>query len=403
MSERPPAIHRTLWVERWVFFAICTAVVVELLATSSSELFTAPLRLVARWAIVLAVLAFAVPLVFAVEFWWSLVLHARRNYAPDVARKLIRVESAVIGICVAVYATAVFLLLRWLWRVLERWSHSLSVTLPPRAGVGWVGTIGLIAVVVFLALWVAGTGYLTLSTYARSVRILGVRRALRGVAMMLLLRARQPRRAFFQQVPVIADMLPLSIGVVAYAFIPSAPFAAAIGLLIPMAHASVSLSYIRPPTWLFLGASEYEGFAAFRKLRLAWDVTAVTLLDHTNDDGRAFYDAERSHWSRFPLLPKGLFYNPTVPRVWSLRTRPHLWGHTVVLLIDYVTRVVVDVRHMSDYVREELVWLAEPGRIEKSWFIVGDGGLTPELAALIPSAAHARALTEEALAKVEGP
>lgn len=397
--EWHPAIKALGWVSDWTLSAFCAAVVVEFLATTRSGLFAVPMRLVARGGVALAVVIASVPLLFGGELWWKLVQHARREYERSIARRIIRFASSVIAVVAGLYAAVVFWLLRRLWRVLEPWSERFgTVSIGPRKA-GWMIFLLLVVVSAFLAILAALDVYATVRNYVHCLRVLGTRRVIRGIAVMILLRARQPRRDFFMQAPLVSDVRLLAIAVVAYAFIPSASFAVAVASLIVLIDAATSLDRIRPPTWLFLGSSHFDAFAAFYNLRRSWGVTAVTLLDRTGDEGFSFYDAERAHGS----LPKGLLYDPTVPRVWSLRTRPDMWEHTVLLLIDYVARVVVDVREMSEYVREELRWLAEPGRIEKAWFIANDDGLVPELAAMIPPSAHRRVVTEEVLTRIAAP
>lgn len=47
-----------------------------------------------------------------------------------------------------------------------------------------------------------------------------------------------------------------------------------------------------------------------------------------------------------------------------------MWQHTVLVLMDFVPLIVVDVRGDSDVVRDELGWLAQPGRVEKEENVV---------------------------------
>lgn len=47
-----------------------------------------------------------------------------------------------------------------------------------------------------------------------------------------------------------------------------------------------------------------------------------------------------------------------------------MWQHTVLVLMDFVPLIVVDVRGDSDIVRDELGWLAQPGRVEKEENVV---------------------------------
>jgi len=160
----------------------------------------------------------------------------------------------------------------------------------------------------------------------------------------------------------------------------------------------MSLDKVRPPTWVFLGTSEYEAFWVFNDLRHNWGLTALCLLDREGEEGFKFYQAERDLWAREERTPIGLFYDPTQPRIWNVRTRPDMWEHTVLLLIDYVPRVVVDLRRPSDYVLEEVKWLIEPSRIGKTLFLYDERtGLLSEYADVIPEAARDRVLTGQEL------
>jgi len=86
-------------------------------------------------------------------------------------------------------------------------------------------------------------------------------------------------------------------------------------------------------------------------------------------------------------MPLGLFHDPTVPRVWSLRTRPNLWAATVLLLIDYAPVVVVDLRYPSQAVWHEAQALAQRALLGKTWFLIRDDGPHPTFAdALRPEA-----------------
>ena len=214
---------------------------------------------------------------------------------------------------------------------------------------------------------------------------------------MVLLRLRQPRRDFFKMTPLIGDVFPLAFCVVLYEVLPVSPFTGLLVMTLVVAQISMSLDRIRPPTWLYLGTSEYESFWVFDDLRHNWERTAVCLLDRSGKEGYKFYQAEREKWSRNSWLPTSLFYDPMQPRVWSIRTRPDLWWHTVVLLTDFVPVIVVDLRRASDFVLDEVRWLADPSRIGKALFLAGDEGLLPMYDEAIPASARDRVLTGEAL------
>lgn len=409
MDEKPerlewhPAIRALGWVLGWGVSAFCAGAVSEFLAKKRSEISWS--GTMARGVVAVGAVGLAAPVVLACETWWRIVARARREYDGAIAKQFILIASSAAGLGLALYTPLAVWLLRRAWRRTEPWSRSLGgEDSEPREKPGWKMTLALIAGSAFLARFTVRVVYYSVRNYAACARVLGRRRVLRGMAMMLLLRLRQPRRDFFIMTPVIGDMRQLALAVLAYAVIPSRALAAAIGSMMALVDIAITLDRIRPPTWLFLGASDFDSFAAFYNLRHhAWGVTAVTLLDRTSDQGRSFYEAERTVWSRTGWNPKGLFYDPTIPRIWSLRTRPQLWDHSVVLLIDYVPRVVVDVRRVSEYVQHEILYLVESDQIDKAWFIAGEDGLTPALAELIPPSAHARVMTAEALIRIEGP
>jgi hypothetical protein len=288
--------------------------------------------------------------------------------------------SFVIGLAVLVAALV----------IPRRWVTYLEP--PPRRG--WVMIIVLLAAAAFVARWAIRFSYYAVRNYGACVRKLGARHTLRGVGMMLLLRVRQPRREFFKMVPLVSDMFVLAICVVLYELVPIAGFAVALALLLAAMQIAMSIDHIRPPTWLFLATSDYEAFWVFDDLRHNWGLTAVCLLDRGTEQGTKFYLAERQMWERERGMPAGALYDPGQPRVWNIRTRDHLWEPTVLRLIDYVPRIVVDLRQPSPYVLEEVRWLMEPSRLEKTLFLYDEReGLLPEYAAAIPDAARERVLT----------
>ena len=287
--------------------------------------------------------------------------------------------SLVIGL--AVIVAALVTPGRWI-----TYDHS------PRGGIGII--LVLLAATAFIARWAVRFGYYAVRNYGECVRKLGARHTLRGVGMMLLLRVRQPRREFFKMVPIVSDVFMFGLCVFLYELVPVAGFAVALALLLAAMQIAMSVDHIRPPTWLFLATSDYEAFWVFDDLRHNWGRTAVCLLDRGTEQGTKFYQAERETWERERGASAGAFYDPTQPRVWNIRTRHHLWESTVLRLIDYVPRVVVDLRQPSAYVLEEVQWLMEPARLAKTLFLYDDeAGLLPEYAAAIPESARDRVLT----------
>jgi hypothetical protein len=365
-------------------------------ATRRLELIEQPSRTVARAGTGLLALGLAVPLRIPLGLWWTLVQHARRNYERTVAGPLILVYSIVIGLVVSLYTALGLWLLRLTWRTLDGWSLKMSSpTLPPSRS-GWIAALVLAGVTV----WVAWRFVLpmvvgTVQNYATSIRGLGIGRFLRGIPRLILLRICQPGRDFLLLTPGIAEMWLFALSACFAAAIPIPFVAIALSSTVATFATMSMLDKLRPPTLLFLGASEDDSFRAFVLLKDIWGPVAVTFLNRENDAGRRLYDIQRAVWERQGRIPRGVFYDPTIPRVWSLRTRPSLWAHSVRLLINYVPVIVIDVRQPSDYVRAEVEWLADPTKVAKTWFLVAGNTPDPMFSGLIPPGA--RLITEEAL------
>jgi hypothetical protein len=248
----------------------------------------------------------------------------------------------------------------------------------------WMYWLGLTGVTILLAYFVVLYAVNTSRNYKRSLRGLGVRRFLRGLPLMILLRLRQPRRDFFVNTPVIGELPIYAVAAGLAAVIPIPFFAVALPSLLAAAVAIVMLDRLRPPTLLFLGASEFDAFRVFYNLQQVWGPTAVTLLDRENEGGRQLYELQRAEWSRENGMPRGLFHDPTIPRVWSLRTRPNLWARTVLQLIDYAPVVVADLRYPSEAVWHEVRALAQQELLGKTWFLIHDDGPHPAFADALP-------------------
>ena len=349
----------------------------------------------ARTGTGLAAVALSTPLLLALEVWWAGVQSARRGYTPGAARKIIIVESSASLLVTGLYSAFAMWLLRLTWRTLDRRSLKTPPEKWERAKADWkialLLTAGSVVAARYLVFFLRGT----IRNYQTSLRGLGLRRFLRGVPLMILLRLRQPRRDFFIHTPVIGELWIFAICAAMAAAIPIPFFAAALPSMIASIAALTMLDKLRPPTQFFLGASEFESFRVFHNLRLNWGPTAFTMLDRENEGHQAFYNLQREHWSRDSLVPAGLFYDPTVPRVWSLRTRPDMWEPSVLQLMDYAPVVVVDVRFPSEYVWHEVRALAERELTGKTWFLIGDDGPHPAFAGALPP--DARLATEEQL------
>jgi hypothetical protein len=381
------------WLIDWTIVVVSAAIVREVF-TSKRELPAHPTRIGARAAVAGAALPLAVPLWMAAELWWGGVQHARREYDRDTARSIIRFETAIIGAIAALYTLLPAWLLRRLWRNLSRRAAKIDPVDFERPKVHPAWGLPLLAACAAVA-WFAGRSvYATIRNYRTCVRELGAGHTLRGVAMMTLLRFRQPRYEFFKITPVIADMFPLAICVVLYEIVPIRAFAAPLALLAASAEVAMSLDRVRPPTWFYLGTSEYEAFWVFDDLRHNWDLTALCLLDRGGEAGWKFYLAEQERWEKEGRGYARAFFNPRAPRIWNVRTRPDMWEHTVLLLIDYAPLIVIDLRQPSPNVLQEVRWLTEPSRISKTLFLYDEReGLLPEYAAIIPESARDRVLT----------
>jgi hypothetical protein len=124
------------------------------------------------------------------------------------------------------------------------------------------------------------------------MRILGFWRTIRGVLLMSFLRL--PRKDFFQQSPVFSWLLPLALCVLLHVVIEQP----VLRWLIPAVLVQFLLPYwldmIVPPTWIFLGKSNFDSFVAFERMRRQWRQHGLTLLDRVGQEGTEFYSAWRT-------------------------------------------------------------------------------------------------------------
>jgi len=382
------------WLIDWAVVVVSAAIVREVF-TSKRDLPAHPARIGARAAVAGAAMVAAIPLEMAAEFWFQGLQHARREYDRDFGKKYVQFLTVLLLAATGLYTLLPAWLLRRLWRSLARRAAKidpLDIGERPKVHAAW--GLPLLAACAAIA-WFAGLMvYVTIRNYRTCVRELGVRHTLRGMAMMILLRLRQPRHEFFRITPVVSDMFPLAICVFLYEIVPIRGFAAPLALLAASVQIATSLDRVRPPTWFYLGASDYEAFWVFDDLRRNWDVTALCLLDRGGEEGWKFYLAEQERWQKEGRGYARAFFNPRAPRIWNVRTRPDMWEHTVLLLIDYTPLIVVDLRRPSPYLLQEVKWLTEPSRIGKTLFLYDEReGLLPEYAAVIPESARDRVLT----------
>ena len=385
-----PWIRGLAWVCGWWVVAISTATVWEFAATGDLRLHST----LARGAWILLAIGLFIPVLFTCDLWWKRRTHVIRNYERRMAVTMIAVETLV----VAAFLMPYFWLLNWVpdraWLPLHEWgiARDLSKRLAQRPQPSWIVWVALPVAVIMVWTNFSMIRHATIN-YTNALQLLGFKRTVVGVLLMSFLRLRQPRRDFFFQAPIISWIPWLAMCVILHVVIPTP----VLNWLVPAAllcwTVPIALDMIVPPTWLFLGKSDFASFAAFDTMRRCWRQHGLTLLNRVGAEGFHFYVAQRRsrRWS-------SLFFDPAAPRVWSLRTRGEMWQHTVLLLMDYALVVVVDMRGDSDIVRDELCWLAMPSRAEKAWYLVSDDGhgavLVPEH---VDISNRSRLVTEEML------
>lgn len=329
---------------------------------------------IARGAWILLAVSFLTGVIITLEIWSAMLKHAYQNYERRLAIQLGVAETIVLTALMVPYLLLAKWVLGFTWQFAFKWAQILDTT-----DSGWfVGNLWptwfwfiLCSFVSIPLAWALRAAMPQVrENYANAFRLLGAKRVFIGLLLMTVLRLRLPRKELFQQSPVISWMPWLALGVILYLMIPLPVFKWVIPIMLVCLSVTIGLDMIAPPTWLFLGTSQFSSFAAFSTLRDSWRQHGLTLLDRAGSEGADFYFVQmqsRRVNAMFPL-------NPTAPRVWCLRTRPEMWESSVLLLMDYVLVVVVDVRGESQIVRQEIDWLAKPERIGKTWFLVADDG-----------------------------
>ena len=367
-----PGIRALDWVLRWSLVALYSAIVWEFLTLHTVNLFSRPERTGALAGSILAGFGIFLALECIFELWWTLTRYMRDQYPRTFATRANLVVSSIF----VVLAVPILWCSKWaldiIWRFLHVWANRVPAQVRVSTGapaLGWPAIL-LLATASIGCSWMFVQGIApTAKKYRTSLRCLGVRRMLKGTLYMTLFRLRQPRRDFFVQAPVISDMLWWALCAGLHVGLTGTVFA----WVLPIPLFGVSLQYAlakaAPPVWLYLGASEFDSFRVFHTLRHEWFwFNGVTLLNRENEAGQATYYIETKHtFEAHPSL--SVLRNPHASRLWSLRTRPTLWQQTVTALIDLVRVVVIDVRTGSEPVRYELNWLAEPGRVGKTWLL----------------------------------
>jgi hypothetical protein len=342
-----PWIRALAWIDGWGVFSASAAILWEYADTGSLRFG----HTIARTGLILLAIALLTVAVFLIDMWSAFWMHAFHNYERRVAAQIFTVESLFILALLGPYLWFCAWALRQAWPPLRGWSAAIDLGITGGGPIipVWLVWGVLLPVCSWLA-WAAYSGWRqTADCYAKAIRMLGFKRTVHGVLLMSIVRLRLPRRDLFLQSPIFSWAPILALCVFLHVEIEQT----ALRWLIPGSllcfFLPMWLTIIAPPAWLFLGKSDFQSFAAFYTMRGTWRQHGLTLLDRIGKEGTLFYDAWRQS-IRQPLI----FFDPSAPRVWSLRTRPQLWEHTVLLLMDFVLVVVVDLRGDSGILREEL-------------------------------------------------
>jgi len=361
-----PWIRALGWLSLCFFSSWCAAVIWEVAA--GAELQAGPVLARAAWIWLALLLCSGLLVVF--DIWTGVLGHGYSNYHGGFVVVVCASATVVFLAVAAAYLWVVSWPLEFVWPWLQRMGASLP---QPHSGdsshlplwLTWLLLAG--ASLLALRFVVAGARH-TAEQLVDGFRLLGFWRALRGAMLMFLLRHRLPARDLFMMSPVLSPIPFIALSAWLYSAIEIPVFKWALPLLVLLYAALHMVDMLVPPLWLYLGLSNFESFASFYRLRGTWRKNGLTLLNRVGWDGVKFYAA----WRR--TLPTGsMFYDPSAPRVWSLRTRDDMWETTVLNLMDYVPVVVVDVRGESDIVREELEWLQHGDRRRKAWYLVANG------------------------------
>jgi len=218
------------------------------------------------------------------------------------------------------------------------------------------------------------------SHYEAAFRLYRFWGSLKGMLIMVLMRAKAPRKEFFALTPVVNNAIYFVLAIGIYMLIPIQGVNLFVAMLVVAWSVIYSLDLITPPAWLFLGASSYESAFVFHDLRKMWlPRLGVTLLDRDNAAWSAHYLYEAQQLLKRRLFIAKFMNNPSAPRSWSLRTRDNLWQQAVLVLMDFVTVIVIDARVVREGLQEELDWLFKSERLEKTWILGVDDKVAPAL------------------------
>lgn len=355
-----PAVEWLLWIITWLIFSAAAAINWEYLATWRLD---GP-AIVARTIWIAVAIFCLLFVVFLVDLLGGLAQETWDRYRGVENETLRRISYTVL------LGLFLFIAIPYLWFVgwvLEQISPAIGNFVeslgaipfePVSHGIPYSGTA-------ILSTWLVSivvSGWLAWRTLVRfrgnpfypyqgSSRVLGWKKLLLGIAMMIYLRSLGPRRDLRIQWPVFSYALFGAMIIVLHEIIPVTVFSWLIPLLIVVNSVPYLVSTIAPPIWLFLGTSGYQSAQTFSNLRNKWQYHGVNLLDRDHPGAVHFYH----HW-RSGLGPR-IFFDPSIPRIWSIRTRPRVWQTAFRFLSAYVQWVIVDQRDESEIVDFEMAWL----------------------------------------------
>lgn len=366
-----PVIEVALWFAYWLMFALATSIVWEFLTNHILH----PGTVIARGLTIFVALGLLTFVVFMVDAAGSVAQYAWDQYEPQFTKRIYAAVFMVFVLILIPYLFFMAWLLNLIWKPLVEWCATSKLDLSETVAItpSWLTWIVLSSISFAIACFVVDSIWRNpFFSYRGALRILGLRRILYGVLLMAYLRLLVPRRDLFLQGTIVSWMLPYAFLVLLHNWIPIGLFACLIPILLLAILVPMQLDLIAPPQWLFLGASELESFQSFYKLRMRWRRHGLTLLDRASAGGLMFYYGWRSR-----LAQDWIRMDPTIPRVWSLRTRPGVWPTAVRLLAAFVPVVIVDRRFPSEIVDIEVKWLGTRGHWDKTYFLV-----SPEVAQL---------------------
>lgn len=334
------------WIVRWCFASVSAALALEIFGTVDLSFVSDPENVLRRW-----IRIFVGGLEVAIVW---ILLDDTRHWAaehmaglPDGAkmsagaRKQVR-RVLIRQILVAVVLVATFVpVTRWLSEGALWLFRDHGAIAPEGSVLGWWGLA--------VALGIAGLN-LAVGFFGGFARIRSSIRAygwkLPGAMFrMAQIRAAGPQRDFFHFVPGISSLPTLAL--TAFLWV-DAPHAAA-GWVALLALAAMmvtnTITAVLPPVWVFFSSSVYYQFEVFRILRVKWAPrNGITLLDRFGSEHDAVYASERQIMERSGGLPAALLRDPTVPRIWSVRSRQKTWENVVFYLVRMCPLIVVDAR-----------------------------------------------------------